>query len=93
MLHIRPPPLSHNYVSARLPMDISEEELMEDDLTLIAAQLDDQGWNTKGATYPATFSRVFMIFNSLRHEILELSLGNVPHNVLSLRIRYNHICR
>jgi len=68
-------------------MDINEECLMEDDLTLAKSQLDKYGWNTKGAIYPATFCRAFMISNILRHEILELSLGNVPKESLGTRIR------
>jgi len=68
-------------------MDISEEDIMEDDLSSIKSQLDDRGWNTKGVMYPATFCRAFMIFNTLRHEILELSLGNVPKESLASRTR------
>lgn len=68
-------------------MDASEEELMVDDLSLVESQLDEYGWNTKGAMYPATFSRVFMFFNTTRQEVLELSLGNVPKEALSQRTR------
>lgn len=89
----RPPGLSRHYVSTELPLDVSEEDLMADgeQLQQAIASLDADGWNTRGALYPATVARAFLISRTLRDEILELSLGfkpvDISARVLDVRIR------
>lgn len=72
----RPPFLSRRFVSTPLPLDISDEELLDgskakDPLTLA---VDRHGWNTKGKIYGVTFPRSRAMLAFIRDEILELAL-------------------
>ncbi len=71
----RPPAMSRHYVSAQLPLDVSEEDVMADNHSRLREELDQNGWNTMGMIFPATISRAFMLSSMIRDEILELSLG------------------
>ncbi|KAK1594575.1 uncharacterized protein LY79DRAFT_549100 [Colletotrichum navitas] len=73
----RPPALSRRYVSAPLPLDISDDVLMSDDETIAKAvgALDALGRNTDGSLYSVTMWRVRYRFMQIRDEIFEIALG------------------
>ena len=73
----RPPTLSRRYATCKLPLDLSDSELMADHDALERSKnlLDINGWNTSGAIYPSTIVRAWMLMSLVRDEILELSLG------------------
>ena len=72
----RPPLLSRHYCSWALPLDLSDEDIMEseENLDIAKAKLDDNGWNQEGKVCSATRARAFMLASLLRDEILEISL-------------------
>jgi hypothetical protein len=74
----RPPRLSHRYCKLEMPLDLSSEELIMEgaDLQNAIANLDANGWNTKGALYRVTWSRVWFQYSRIREEVLEVSLGS-----------------
>ena len=51
------------------------------DLQNAIASLDADGWNTKGAMYRVTWSRVWFQYSRIREEILEVSLGSDDQDV------------
>ena len=73
----RPPALSRRYCTCKLPLDLSDHELMAtgDELSAAVAKLDADGWNQSNKAYPATYLRAWMVMTQIRDEILELSLG------------------
>ncbi|KAH8592975.1 hypothetical protein B0O99DRAFT_689190 [Bisporella sp. PMI_857] len=77
MLVGRPPSLSHRYCRYTLPLDLSDEEMVnEDDFQKAVSELDENGWNTKGEIYPTTIVRAINTICVVVNEILELSLGD-----------------
>ena len=70
-----PPPLSRHYVDIELPFDVSDEDLMDDDISKIENSVDEHGWNLAGNIHYATATRAVYINALIRDEILELSLG------------------
>lgn len=73
----RPPLMTRRYVTAVLPLDVSDEDLIlsKEELGQIVASHDQNGWNTKGEIYPATRIRLHYLMSLIRDEILEWSLG------------------
>lgn len=73
----RPPALSRRYSTCRIPLDLSDAQMMTDgeELEGIKARLDPNGWSTSGEVYPNTVCRAWMMMSLIRDEILELSLG------------------
>jgi hypothetical protein len=74
----RPPALSYRYCRFTLPLDISEEIMMESGERFRRAveNLDEEGWNTEGEIYPNTLTRAHAKLSIILNEILELSLGD-----------------
>jgi len=85
----RPPAWSHRYQSCPLPMDLSDEVLIEggDRLQYEISQLDENGWNTKGEIYDSTVCRTMVITATFLDEIMELFIGN-PSQWSMDRVRY-----
>lgn len=77
----RPPRLSRRYCTTPLPSDLSDEELMSSQDALVRAfeSLDEHGWNTKGAIYPATVMRARAMIAYIRDELVEIALS---HNAM-----------
>ncbi|KAI9725303.1 MAG: hypothetical protein M1828_003318 [Chrysothrix sp. TS-e1954] len=73
--HGRPPPLGRHFVDVNLPFDVSDEDLLLDDLALIEQKTDANGWNRDGGIHNTTTIRASFISSLIRDEILELSLG------------------
>lgn len=75
----RPPGLSWRYTSCPLPLDISDESLINGgrDLELTIEVVDVHGWNTKGQFYPATRLRALCLLSQIRDEILEISSSSL----------------
>jgi hypothetical protein len=73
----RPPFLSRRYTTSKMPLDISDEQLMlpRDELAQVVASLDSNGWNPEGKLYPTTYSRFVFQQCLIRDEILEIFLG------------------
>ena len=86
--HGRPPGLTRHYLSNELPLDASEEEIMQDDGETIRHKLCPDGWNKSGKIHPATLGRAFMTSHLIREEILEICLGRkLPPHELSRRVQ------
>ena len=73
----RPPALSRRYVTCKIPLDLSDAQMMAEgeELENIKSKLDPNGWNRDGECYPNTICRAWMMMALIRDEILELSLG------------------
>ena len=84
----RPPPLSRRYITCKLPLDLSDDELMVEgeELESIINKLDLNGWSTSGRISPSTVCRAWMPMGLIRDEILELSLGP-PSEGHEIRLR------
>ncbi|KAL5385470.1 hypothetical protein PMIN06_005624 [Paraphaeosphaeria minitans] len=78
----RPPRLTRSYCMLQSPLDLTDEQLMSEgpDLELALHSLDDAGWNSSARIQRSTFARLFMPNSLLAEEILEVSLGNLPHD-------------
>lgn len=85
----RPITLPRRYCTAVLPLDLPDEDLLlpNDELRKKAGEeLDENGWNTRGAVYPATTLRVFYLMALIREEILELNLATTDEDLDAARI-------
>ncbi|KAF2437123.1 hypothetical protein EJ08DRAFT_578120 [Tothia fuscella] len=73
----RPPRLSMRYSSCRLPLDLTDEELIApaESRDRAIAKLDAAGWNTAGQLSRQSWARIKLLISKLREEVLELSLG------------------
>ncbi|ORY15257.1 hypothetical protein BCR34DRAFT_558944 [Clohesyomyces aquaticus] len=73
----RPPRLSRRHTDIRLPLDISDEDLVSDPTTLEAAigNLDSQGWNTQDRWLRSSWIRQRYRTSQLREEILDISFS------------------
>ena len=73
----RPPALSRRYSTCKIPLDLTEEEMMAtgEELDAIRSRLDPNGWNTSGVISPNTICRGWINVMVIRDEILELALG------------------
>lgn len=85
----RPPAWSHRYHGCPLPLDLSDEALVEggDRLQAEISELDENGWNTKGEVYDATVCRTMVITATIVDEIMELFIGNANQWSMD-RVRY-----
>ncbi|KAF2440004.1 hypothetical protein P171DRAFT_447960 [Karstenula rhodostoma CBS 690.94] len=77
----RPPRLTRSYCMLQSPLDLTDEQLMSEGPDLEAAlySLDEEGWNSSARVQRSTFARLFMPNSLLAEEILEVSLGTLPH--------------
>lgn len=73
----RPPLLSRRYFSTPLPLDLRDEDLMSDSVTILraAGELDERGWNMLGGLYPATIIRARCMMAFVRDELIEIALS------------------
>ena len=73
----RPPALSRRYATCKMPLDLTEEEMMAtgNELDAIRSRLDSNGWNNVGIVTANTCCRGWMIVMVIRDGILELALG------------------
>ncbi|KAL1307017.1 hypothetical protein AAFC00_005644 [Neodothiora populina] len=69
----RPPRLSRHHSNSRMPLDVSNEELLVDVINREDMQfrLDSEGWNKDGQYSSATWVRLRYILGMFREEILE----------------------
>ncbi|KAL5316827.1 hypothetical protein ACEPPN_015878 [Leptodophora sp. 'Broadleaf-Isolate-01'] len=74
----RPPALSYRYTRFELPLDLSEEVLVQGGEVLqeAVANLDENGWNKDGQIYNTTATRAHGMLAQVLNEVLELSLGD-----------------
>lgn len=74
----RPPLLNRRYSSTSLPLDLSDEVLLEggDALARAVEALDEDGWNTEGKLYTTTILRARTSLSYIRDAILEIALGS-----------------
>ncbi|PTB66681.1 N-terminal binuclear Zn cluster-containing protein [Trichoderma citrinoviride] len=72
----RPPLLSSRLCSTPLPLDVSDESLLNTKVR--PHRLNEEGWNIEGKNLPATFLRAVYIISQIRSEILEIVL-QAPH--------------
>ncbi|KAL8366462.1 hypothetical protein RB595_004984 [Gaeumannomyces hyphopodioides] len=73
----RPPLLNSRYISTKVPLDVTNEELMGSRSGLIeaAARLDSNGWNRDRAITPVKYMRSRIDSALVRDEMLEIALG------------------
>lgn len=77
----RPPRLSHRYCSAPIPLDVSDEIVMNMPGHLVSVEdvlpgrIDGNGWNTDGMVYKTTLTRARALISRIRDAILEIALG------------------
>ncbi|KAH8656163.1 hypothetical protein BGZ60DRAFT_385064 [Tricladium varicosporioides] len=85
----RPPALVYAYTRFKLPLDLSNEVLMQGGKQLADAvnSLDANGWNTNGQICQSTMTRAHGSLTIILNDILELSLGDAS-NCSAERIRY-----
>ncbi|KAI9163125.1 Zn(2)-C6 fungal-type DNA-binding domain [Paramyrothecium foliicola] len=87
----RPPLLSRNYMSAALPLDISDEILLNRDCSGASdaeLRIDEHGWNIDGQLYPVTIVRARAMLAFIRDAILEVALpdSSVSHQPILLNL-------
>lgn len=68
------------YCTYDIPLDLSEQQLFggPDVLNKAIAELDPDGWNTKGAIYASTWLRSRCFLTPFMERILEMHLGVNP---------------
>ncbi|KAJ5555325.1 hypothetical protein N7461_003795 [Penicillium sp. DV-2018c] len=75
----RPPRIPWRYADCRMPLDISDEALATDGMTLNYSpnDIDENGWSVHGVVQRSSWIRVRFIISTFRDEILEVSLQSV----------------
>ncbi|KAF2646414.1 hypothetical protein P280DRAFT_544778 [Massarina eburnea CBS 473.64] len=79
----RPIRMSKRHTDIKMPLDLSDEELMADEATFNKAvgRLDANGWNTGGRYLRASWVRIRYISSQFLEEILDFALVKVNENV------------
>ncbi|KAF2873751.1 hypothetical protein BDV95DRAFT_567686 [Massariosphaeria phaeospora] len=79
----RPVRLSKRHTDVRMPLDVSDEELIGDPeaLDLVIQNLDPNGWDTKGRYLRASWIRMRFISVQYREEILDFALAKLDQCV------------
>ena len=74
----RPPQMSLKYCSVPLPLDITDQDLIGDDETLLQAmqKLDKNGWSQSGEVQTNTLMRARGMFGRILDEVCEIVLTN-----------------
>ena len=85
----RPPRLCLRYCDCPLPLDLNDDQLMEDGMSfdLALASMDENGWSIDRTFRPSAWIRLRYIMAIYREEILEMSLSTSP-SISEARIRY-----
>jgi hypothetical protein len=82
----RPPALAYRYCQFKLPLDLSDEAVMDSkEFVKAIEKLDENGWNTDGQIYHGTMARASGCLAIVLNEILELALGNEEFSNAQLR--------
>ncbi|KAI0835038.1 hypothetical protein F5Y06DRAFT_142892 [Hypoxylon sp. FL0890] len=73
----RPPLLNNNYLITPLPLDLQDEDLALDQVSLRAKadRLDARGWNKEDGVYCTTVIRAWGMLASIREEVFHIALG------------------
>ncbi|KAI0008837.1 hypothetical protein F4779DRAFT_641320 [Xylariaceae sp. FL0662B] len=73
----RPPLMNSNYLITPLPLDLKDEDLALDQVSLRdkADRLDARGWNQEGDLYCTTVIRAWGMLASIREEVFQIALG------------------
>ena len=74
----RPPLMGWRYSDRKMPLDISDEAVVTDDVGMLNAELsklDSAGWNTEKHLNSATFIRLRCQFAVFKERLLEQSLA------------------
>lgn len=76
----RPPLLGSRFATTPLPLDISDEELLNSEGKSLAdsPNIDENGWNNRGQIYSVTLHRAKMMINLIKEQILEIALQSTP---------------
>lgn len=74
----RPPMLSYRYNSTPLPLDLSDEQLLADPISLAQSvgRLDANEWSTDGEIYSTTILRARTSLSVVRGEMLDIALSS-----------------
>lgn len=81
----RPALMNQRYCTLAPPLDLDDDVLIEGGSALDKAisELDSGGWNTQGARYRMTVTRVRFQLAIYREQTLEIALGpNEPHDLV-----------
>ncbi|KAK2601669.1 hypothetical protein QQS21_004743 [Conoideocrella luteorostrata] len=76
----RPPFLGSRFATTPLPLDISDDELLNSDAKSLGSSpnIDENGWNTKGQIYSVTVMRAKVMIDLVKEDILEIALQPTP---------------
>lgn len=76
----RPPLIGSRFATTPLPLDVSDEELLNSDGNSLAnsPNVDENGWNNRGKIFSGTMMRAKMMINLIKEQILEISLQVAP---------------
>ncbi|KAJ5624460.1 hypothetical protein N7510_000769 [Penicillium lagena] len=90
----RPPRIPCRYSDCRMPLDIGDEALTANDLSLDSPQdgIDSTGWNINGLFQRSSWLRVRFIVSTFRDEILGVSLQDMTPSTASLLKDISHRC-
>ncbi|KAF4957513.1 hypothetical protein FSARC_11281 [Fusarium sarcochroum] len=74
----RPPLLNPHFCTTPPPLDLSDEELYAGGAVLerAVANLDPNGWNTRGGVYPSSLCKAGYLMAVILNEILGITLGS-----------------
>lgn len=83
----RPPKLTRLYCRLQIPLDLTDIQTMAEgaDLQAAIADLTKDGWNQEGAVQRSSFARISAQNALITEEILEISLGQLPHEEIIRR--------
>ncbi|KAI1118031.1 hypothetical protein F5Y14DRAFT_464105 [Nemania sp. NC0429] len=81
----RPPLMNSNYLITPLPLDLKDEDLALDQVSLRskADRLDARGWNQEGDLCCTTVIRAWGMLASIREEVFQIALGKSAGSVIS----------
>ncbi|KID83511.1 Transcription factor, fungi [Metarhizium guizhouense ARSEF 977] len=76
----RPPLIGSRFATTPLPLDVSDEELLNSDGNSLAnsPNVDEHGWNNRGKIFCGTMMRAKMILTLIKEQILEIALQITP---------------
>jgi hypothetical protein len=76
----RPPLIGSRFATTPLPLDVSDEELLNSEGNSLAntPNVDENGWNNRDRIFSGTIMRAKMMLNLIKEQILELALQVTP---------------
>jgi hypothetical protein len=83
----RPPKLTRLYCRLQLPFDLTDAQIMSEgsELQIAIEKLDRGGWNRDDTVQRSTYARIAATNALITEEILEISLGCLPHEEVARR--------